>query len=381
LNCESVSDLERASEALNHTDQKTRMRQTDPTCAATLIALILLAASFAPVKAQNASGGGFWNGGTSNLWSGVNWSPDVTGATSSSLLPGADVVFSVTGVQPQHQSTVHDVDETISSLTVNDLAAVTISGPHTLSITGTGITINSGAGLTTINSDLQLSGLPEITVNSTAGLVINGIVGGTIGLTKAGIGQLTLTGANTYTGGTTITTGSLQLGTVVTAGSIIGAVTTNNGTFDIVNANTAGITTITNNNGGVTLFENANTAGNAIITNNGGITQFNALSTAGNATITTNSNGKTSFNNASTAGNAVISNNNASTQFYDTSTAGTAVITNTNSLGETAFFNSSTAGTPPSPTLVAGAYISATRARAAKPDSSITRGESSIFLP
>ena len=54
---------------------------------------------------------------------------------------------------------------------------------------GSGITINSGAGLTTINSDLQLSGLSEaITVNNTAGLVINGIVGGTIGLTKAGTG-------------------------------------------------------------------------------------------------------------------------------------------------------------------------------------------------
>src|SRR6202035_475097 len=41
--------------------------------------------------------GRFWNGGAGNLWSGVNWSPDTTGAITSTLIPGADVVFSVTG--------------------------------------------------------------------------------------------------------------------------------------------------------------------------------------------------------------------------------------------------------------------------------------------
>ncbi len=49
--------------------------------------------------------GTFWNGGASNLWSGVNWSPDATGATSSTLVSGADVVFSVTGIaESKHRS-------------------------------------------------------------------------------------------------------------------------------------------------------------------------------------------------------------------------------------------------------------------------------------
>ena len=117
------------------------------------------------VSASSPPSGRFWNGGANNLWSGMNWSPDATGATSSNLLSGTDVVFSVTGIQAHNEDTVLDVDETISSLTVNDPAAVTISGPHTLTITGTGvgsgITINSGAGLTTINSNLQLTGLSE----------------------------------------------------------------------------------------------------------------------------------------------------------------------------------------------------------------------------
>src|ERR1700719_4553137 len=98
--------------------------------------------------------GSVWKGDKSNLWSGANWSPNASGATSSTLAPSADVVFSVTGVAAQNQNTTLDSDTTISSLTANDMAAVTISGAHVLSINGagaaTGITINSGAGLTTI---------------------------------------------------------------------------------------------------------------------------------------------------------------------------------------------------------------------------------------
>jgi fibronectin-binding autotransporter adhesin len=173
-------------------------------------------------------GGTYWNGGASNLWSGVNWSPDATGATTSTLNANADVVFSVTGIVPQNQNTNLDVDTTISSLTVNDPVAVTISGAHLLTIDGsgvnTGITINSGAGLTTINSNVTLAGLSQtVTVDNTAGLVINGVVAGTVGLDKAGPGQLTLTGVETYTGGTSITGGTLQLGDGTTVGSSIAA--------------------------------------------------------------------------------------------------------------------------------------------------------------
>jgi outer membrane autotransporter protein len=206
--------------------------------------------AFEPLPAR------FWNGGASQLWSGVNWSPDATGATTSTLAPDADVVFSVTGIPPQHQNTILDVDEAISSLTVNDPAAVTISGPNTLSITGTGvstgITINTGAGLVTINSNLLLSGLPEtITVNNAAGLVITGIVGGTIGLQKAGTGVLTLTGAETYTGGTLISAGTLQLGDGIAAGTSIassGTVTIGNATLavNLKSGETFGNTTIDN---------------------------------------------------------------------------------------------------------------------------------------
>ena len=184
--------------------------------------------------------GVYWNGSQSNLWSGTNWSPNATGAVNTTLATPADVIFSVTGVPPKNENTVLDTNNLIiSSLTVNDPAAVTISGPNTLSIFFRGITINSGAGLTTINSNLNLANQPQtIAVNNIAGLVINGVVGGTFGLLKDGMGQLTLTGTETYTGGTSIVGGTLQLGDGNTAGTSIatsGTVTIGGGALLAVN--------------------------------------------------------------------------------------------------------------------------------------------------
>jgi autotransporter-associated beta strand protein len=177
-----------------------------------------------------------WKGDASNFWSGANWSPNTAGATSSTLAPAADVVFSTTGVSAQNQNTVLDRDTTISSLTVNDSVAVTISGAHTLSIAGTGattgITINNGAGLTTINSNLALSGSSQtIAVNNTAGLLINGDVAGTIGLTKTGSGTLTLAGTTTYTGSTTINAGTLNAGAAGALGGTTSIVVNGGGTL------------------------------------------------------------------------------------------------------------------------------------------------------
>jgi len=180
--------------------------------------------------------GTVWKGDQGNLWSGANWAPNTAGATSSSLAPDANVVFSVTGVSAQNQNTTLDTDTTISSLTVNDTAAVSISGAHILTIDGagatTGITINSGAGLTTISSNLVLAGSSQtIQVSNAAGLVINGSVAGTIGLTKEGTGTLSLNGANTYTGTTTINAGTLNAGAAGALGATSNIVVNAGGTL------------------------------------------------------------------------------------------------------------------------------------------------------
>lgn len=176
--------------------------------------------------APGAITGTYWKGGFNNLWSAMNWSPDITGAADQNIPAlGANVIFSVTGVPPANQNTLLDQNQSIDSLTINDSAAVSISGPNTLTISGaglvTGIRVNNGAGLFTIGSNLVLAGTSQtITVNNAAGMVISGVVGGAIGLTKAGLTQLTLTGENVYTGPTNIDAGNLQVGNGLT-GSIL----------------------------------------------------------------------------------------------------------------------------------------------------------------
>jgi fibronectin-binding autotransporter adhesin len=202
-----------------------------------------------------------------------------------------------------------------------------------------------------------------------------------------GGGTMILSGVNTYKGGTFICDCStLQLGTSSSTGSIINGVA-NDGIFNIVNANTLGITKITNDGSansspgdafGTTNFRNATTASSidivnkntgatnffetssaasASILNNGGTTGFFDLSGAGTATITNKNGGTTIFGSTggndmagavsanitnqqtggatifqalTTAGFATIDNNGGITSFFDTSNAGSANITNRN---------------------------------------------------
>ncbi|MBZ9966932.1 autotransporter-associated beta strand repeat-containing protein [Mesorhizobium sp. BR1-1-2] len=179
---------------------------------------------------------------------------------------------------------------------------------------------------------------------------------GTASLSKGGPDTTVLTGAHSYTGGTTINAGTLQLGDSSMAGAILGAVNVAgySGTFDVVNANTSGITSITNT--GTTNFRNGTSAGSATIANEGYLS-FYDNSTGGSAAITNNqylyfwnastagsaaitNNGNLSFHGSSTAGNATIANS-GSMVFSDSSTAGNATITNNDGLS---FYGSSTAG-------------------------------------
>jgi type VI secretion system secreted protein VgrG len=177
----------------------------------------------------------YWTGNVSSNWSGGNWSPDANGEiTGRSLAPVADVIFSATGAT--RQDTVLDFNAAISSLTVKDPAAVTISGSYVLTIMGTasnsGITIENGAGLTTISTDLVLKGSSQtMAVNNAAGLRINGSISGDIGLTKTGTGILTLAATNTYTGTTTVSGGTLKADAAGALGATSSIVINSGGTL------------------------------------------------------------------------------------------------------------------------------------------------------
>ena len=172
---------------------------------------------------------------------------------------------------------------------------------------------------------------------------------------SGGGGMVVLLGNNTYTGGTLIfcSCGSLQLGDVSHTASIIGDIT-NEGQFNIVNANLSGATSLTNDSG-LTTFRNATSASILTITNqNSGETDFVDNSLAGNATILNRSGGITTFNNSATAQSANITNRpGTATIFQGNSSAGNAFITNASqggfffgfgSLPGLGFFDNSTAG-------------------------------------
>lgn len=163
---------------------------------------------------------------------------------------------------------------------------VTVTG--TLDLNGNSEAMNglSGAGVV----DTLSGGTPTFTVGgndqtgSFSGLIKN--TAGTLALTKSGSDALTLSGANTYSGLTTISGGSVLLGantTVVTSGPLgntnSGTVVASGATLD-VNGRTLGLEQITISGTGV--------GGNGALVNNSGTDQINAaqrLALADNAAI------------------------------------------------------------------------------------------------
>jgi autotransporter-associated beta strand protein len=212
-----------------------------------------------------------------------------------------------------------------------------------------------GSGTVTLdNGEFQADGLSDLTftnnfkINDTpvgSAINANGVVltlsgnitdgngPGALTITDFGGGRVIMTGTNTYTGGTTICgCATLQLGDATHTASMTGAVT-NDGVFDIVNANTAGITSIKNEFGGITIFRRMTDAGTMTIDNDtGGSLEFHGRSSAANATINNDIGSITTFLNNSTAGNATINNlggfGAGLIEFDRFSTAGTATINN-----------------------------------------------------
>jgi autotransporter-associated beta strand protein len=128
---------------------------------------------------------------------------------------------------------------------------LTLNSPFTMLGAGTISVIGGNTFEALLNSGITLGG--TLTINPTsAPLTISGVIddgANTYGIVKTGTGLLTLSGANKYKGGTTVSAGRLLIGSQAAATNA-GAVTVNGGIYDL--GGLAGVT-----NGAVTMTSGA----------------------------------------------------------------------------------------------------------------------------
>lgn len=158
-----------------------------------------------PVQAAEAT----WDGGGANAnWNTKkNWSgsgkKDQPNATETAVFGTA--FTSGTSINLNGSRSVLDLSITTSTdFSLND---------NTLTLAGGGITRSAGSGVTTLNSAVTFGANGVWNIAGT--LVVNGVVadgGSDFSLSKLGTGLLRLNGANTYTGGTTLAAGVVELG-------------------------------------------------------------------------------------------------------------------------------------------------------------------------
>ena len=118
------------------------------------------------------------------------------------------------------------------TLTVADGGRVSVTGAAAIGALGVLNLGTGGLGGTFVAPAITNDG--QIVANFTDTVTLAADVSGVGLLTKSGAGTLILTGANTYTGGTTVDAGALVIGNGGTTGSITGNVTANaGGTFAV----------------------------------------------------------------------------------------------------------------------------------------------------
>jgi len=160
-----------------------------------------------------------WSGASSANWAPVgNWS-----ALPSS---GDSLVFTSatgSGGLTLSDNLMTPATFNVAGITFNSGAGAFVINPATPGMNGftlTGGITNNSTSLQTINSAIALSGTQTFTTTAGGGnLALGGVLSGTGGLTNNGPGTLTLSASNSYSGGTTISSGTLNYGNLYALGT------------------------------------------------------------------------------------------------------------------------------------------------------------------
>ncbi len=267
--------------------------ESGPTTPGDYLYLNLTATAAASSYFKGSGGNGSW--ATPN-----NFATDHTGTTLQSAVPtGANVVLTADSATNFALETL-DASYGINSLTftgTNTSAAgqaigvyagtggfLTLNAVGSFNVTsgasspvtssyaaGIGLVVQAGSGSNIINAPILLGSSQTWENDSAAGaLAVNGNItdgGLSCSLTKTGVGTLVLGGTNTYSGGTFVAAGTLQLASgAASALPASGTLTVNGGTFDL-NGNSESIAALSD--GGVTTGTITSSAGTPTLTLNG----------------------------------------------------------------------------------------------------------------
>ncbi|MBI5691738.1 MAG: autotransporter-associated beta strand repeat-containing protein [Verrucomicrobia bacterium] len=195
-----------------------------------------------------------------------------------------------------------------ASNVLSDTTAVTVAAPAVLNLAGNSDTIGSLAGAGAI----QLGSGTLSTGANNSSTLVSGVVSGSGGsLVKQGTGTMTLSGANTYTGTTTVSAGTLAItsssglgsgdGTAGTGTTVAsGATLQVSGSVNVLNEALSLSGTGSGGNGALQNVSGSNTLGGPVslataakvLVNSGTLTLNGAISNAGN-TLTVDGTGNT----------------------------------------------------------------------------------------
>ena len=228
------------------------------------------------------SAGSFYNGGSST------WSSTSANFSTSAALGG-----SLT--QDSASTTALTFGGTAGTVTVSG----TVTVPAGMNFSTSGYTLSGG----TINLSGTSAAANTLTIDggsSTAS--ISSVLTGTNGLTKAGTGTLNLSGANTYSGTTAVSAGTLQLGSGTALGtssmSITAGAALDLAGVTMVNANALTVNGTGISNNGVLINSSTTTASyrgaitlgsdSTITADTGNITLTGGITTASGKSLTIN---------------------------------------------------------------------------------------------
>ena len=279
---------------------------------------------------------------TSTTWATAPWdiAPSFPDGGGTATLNGAT---NITGVVPAITTLTLDVTPTLSGITYNSpfSYAIAPSGANTLALTTTGT--NTFNAQLTIANTLTLFQLANVITAPISG-------GGAFGLTKTGDYSISLSGTNTYTGGTHINGGFLAISAALAIGdATLGATGPGNGiSFNggslISNITTAWTTSrdIFIDVGGATLYSVTAANLNGILSGTGnfrlsGFAGAVTLTGANTFTGTTITDGPSTLTLSGAAGTI---NQNSAYNFAGVVNLSNATANNNDRLSDTAAINS-----------------------------------------